>query len=503
MRTLTRSVTAAALAVGIIFYNIAAWAQDEARFRQAIDAFSAYLGAQMGSAVRLTTGQIQIRSEGGAQIATIPDVTFAGASGRERLEVGTVTVTRREAAPGRSRYESALPRQMRAFDGTGENLAITLGESQMIVVIEDANNRLHEANLNIPQIQVRGLKDRGQLDVAQLAVSSRVEPRADGLMDNPAVLRLAGVRFQDPQNGQEVFRLGAFALRWLARGFTLENWDRARAAMEAAQRAPERDQPKLILEALLGLGVQAFGTTIELTELAVTDRNQPVRIGSFTYSDQWEAMNEQASRYNMRIGLQGLTLPPNMPYQRLVPARTELQLVLDKIPSQALSRFFREGVDFGSPGNPRARPGAGEALMAAALQAGVNLRIAPFLWDAPALGAHLNGQVTGNQGGMIPAVASGELALRGLDTLAQELGLGQGQEAAMVTMLTALGQQGAGPDGQPARLYRFEVTPDGRATLNGTDLSALMGMAQQPQQQQRQQRQAPQPQQRQPAPQSK
>jgi hypothetical protein len=477
-----------------------AHAQDEARFRQALDAFTSYVSAQLGSNVRMTTGQIQIRAEGGAQIATIPNVTFAGVSDRGRLEVGTVTVTRRETAPGRGRYEAQLPRAMRAFDETGETAAITLGENQIAVVIEDANLRIHDASLAIAQVQIRGLKDRGQFDIAQVAVSSRVEARPDGLLDNPAVIRIAGVRFQDPQNGQEVFRMGAVGFRWLARGFSWEAWDRMRAAVEEAQKAPEREQPRRMLDSILGLGVQGFGTGVELSELVTNDRTQQTRIGSFTYTDQWEAMNDQASRYNARIGVQGLTLPRNTPYQQLVAGRTELQFVLDKIPTQAVLQFMREGMELGPGGNPPAmRRGAGEALMAAALQAGSTLRIAPFMWDAPALGVHLNGQVTGNQGGAIPVVASGELAIRGLETLAQQLGLGQGQEAGMIAMLQGLGQQGAGPDGQPSRLYRFEVSPDGRATLNGTDMSAIMGMAQQPQRQQPQ-RQAPQQQQRQPAP---
>jgi hypothetical protein len=106
----------------------------------------------------------------------------------------------------------------------------------------------------------------------------------------------------------------------------------------------------------------------------------------------------------------------------------------------------------------------------------------------------LNGQVSANAQSPLRAIGSGELVVRGLDALMREFGVtadqgrtpppggrappsGAGGTNQMLAMLSALGQQGTGPDGQPTRTYRFELTAEGRLMLNGTDMTALLGGA--------------------------
>jgi hypothetical protein len=68
--------------------------------------------------------------------------------------------------------------------------------------------------------------------------------------------------------------------------------------------------------------------------------------------------------------------------------------------------------------------------------------------------------------------------VRGLETVQRELGgAGPNSPAGVITVLMALGQQGTGPNGQPVRNYRIEVTQAGQLMLNGTDMSALIGAA--------------------------
>jgi hypothetical protein len=95
----------------------------------------------------------------------------------------------------------------------------------------------------------------------------------------------------------------------------------------------------------------------------------------------------------------------------------------------------------------------------------------------------LNGQVSANGQSPLRAIGTGELVVRGLDALMRDLGAtnqpgarqGGGGTGAMIGPLVALGQQGTGPDGQPTRTYRIELTADGRLMLNGSDMSALIG----------------------------
>ena len=111
-----RSIVALGLATAVVVGAAAppARAQDAAaQFQQVIDSLMNEVSTRTGGQVRATTSRpIEVREQGGTLVATLPDLAIVGSGGA--LNVGTVTVTQTQPAPGRMRYEAQLPREMRA-----------------------------------------------------------------------------------------------------------------------------------------------------------------------------------------------------------------------------------------------------------------------------------------------------------------------------------------------------------------------------------------------------
>jgi hypothetical protein len=154
-----------------------------------------------------------------------------------------------------------------------------------------------------------------------------------------------------------------------------------------------------------------------------------------------------------------------------------LNLELDDLPMHALHAF---GTASAAARGGNAAPMVPlMALLQAMEQAETTLHIAPLVLEAQAVGGTLNGSITPDARSPLQARASGELVVRGLEAVQRELagqgGQGASSPAGVVAMLTALGQQGTGSDGQPVRTYRIELTSAGQLMLNGTDMTALLG----------------------------
>src|SRR5262249_29386100 len=156
--------------------------------------------------------------------------------------------------------------------------------------------------------------------------------------------------------------------------------------------------------------------------------------------------------------------------------RVNLSLALDDLPMRAFHAYNATVLSARPGSNPTV---AMMTLLQALQQAETTLHIQPIDLESPAVGATLNGTVTADARSPFQAHANGELVVRGLEALQRELG-GQGgragpdSPAGVVAVLVALGQQGSGPNGQPVRTYRIELTPTGQLMLNGADMSALL-----------------------------
>jgi hypothetical protein len=231
-------------------------------------------------------------------------------------------------------------------------------------------------------------------------------------------------------------------------------------------------------------GVAGSTVDITLTDGVYNDGNpQPaVTLGRAVVRQVTTDANQESGTFQLQYQQDGLALRQGLvPMPQYVPARVNLSLQLEDLPMRAVHAYSAAATAARVPGRAAGNPMAAlMTLIQAMQQAETTLHIQPIDLDAPAVGATLTGTVTADGSSPYQAHATGELVVRGLEALQRELGAqggrgGPDSPAGVVGILAALGQQGTGPNGQPVRTYRIELTPTGQLMLNGADMSALLG----------------------------
>ena len=120
--------------------------------------------------------------------------------------------------------------------------------------------------------------------------------------------------------------------------------------------------------------------------------------------------------------------------------------------------------------------------MTALTNAGSQLTIKALSLDTPAAAATLKGNATFDGKAAFSVVASINTVLRGLDGLIKDMQPAPGAKPdpeaqktlATATLVQALGAPGTDESGRDTRTYKLELGPDGKITLNGADMSAVL-----------------------------
>ena len=483
------------MAVGAVV-ALAAWSapaaaqgNPEAQLRQVITDVMNFLNAQSGGQGSVQTSRpIETRMDGGTAIATLPDLTTTDPRRGETVEFGTLTLSQREVAPGRLRYELSLPQRIRATPRTGAApLTITSGGGTFSVVRDVASGIFYEVDFNVSDLHVPP-PDPGAADttIGRLQLGYAISGRPDGLSDAVSRFAMRGLRVAAARGMGGT--AGEISLAFGVQGVRPEDIERIRQAYyEPATDLGQRWQHAFERARAIVTAGGVAGSTIDITvaDGVYNDGNpQPaVTLGRAGLRMVTTDANQDEGTFQLQYQQDGLVLRPGLaPMPQYIPARANVNLQLTDLPMRALHELSNSWVAARGPGAAGNAMPSVMALLQAMQQADTTLNISPIDLEAPAVGATLNGTVTADGHSPFQAHATGELVVRGLEALQRELG-GQGgragpnSPAGVVAMLVALGQQGTGANGQPVRTYRIELTPTGQLMLNGADMSALLGGA--------------------------
>jgi hypothetical protein len=482
----------AASVIAVLAWSTPAAAQGDpqAQLRQLIDDITRYVADQTGGDATLRTSRPpELRMDSGAAIATLPDLSIVGRRGNA-IELGTQTVSQREVAPGRVRYELSLPQRVRAVENSGAApFTVTSSGGTLAVVRDVATGLLREADFTISELNVPPPNPgAANTTLGQLQLGWTISARPDGLSDGGARIAVRGLRAVEQGSGRAT-SAGESSFAFGIQGFRLDDFERVRAAFVEGAAAPFERRWQRAMEVLHTMvdsgGIVGMTAELGVANGAYSDGNLApmVTIGRASLNLVLTALNQAASAYQFRYVQDGLALRQDVvPVPQYIPSRVNVDLLFEQIPTRALHALSVAGLAARRNNSAPPPVAALGMLIEAMSQMGTTLRIAPIDVAAPAVGATLNGTVTADARSPLQASARGDLVVRGLETVQRELGAQGGRSgadspAAVVAVLAALGQQGTGPDGQPVRTYRIELRPEGQLLLNGADMTSLLGPA--------------------------
>ncbi len=480
MRARIRVAAAAAMMV-VVAWALPASSQDDAAaaaLRQTIEEWLATIGARTG-------GPIAVRKEGDGLAATLPDVTIDLNPGIVRF--GTVTLTRRDVAEGRHRYEGPLPRTIR-IEEPQETSTITIGGGSFAVVVDPRTNTAHAYEGSLSNLVLESAAGQDGMSIAAIEIAAEIATRADGLSDSPVRMRVQGVRV-DIQSANQGVTVGEMTLTGNLQGFRLAEYERLREASDAAMRSLDMQELARLFEQWLSFAFASMQVDFALADLAYRDggATPAVTVSRLAIGVGLESLASPRTGARLRYAHDGVAIRDDLaafmaPYQGFAATAMSIELALAGLPAEEVRDTLINGLVSGTIADESFWTDAFDSLLTAAIDNGATVRLGPFEIVSPLLGISGNATVTGNDRSPLSAVGSGSIVIRGLEDAARAvIGDGQGggpdSPAAIIAIISAIGQAGTDASGRPTRSYQIEADEQGRLMLNGTDLSALIGGA--------------------------
>ena len=403
----------------------------------------------------------------------LPSLTISGEDGSS-VQAGVIKLVLTPQADGSWQVGVTIPGRIGvlATDGKPDG-DITIGSQHFAGRWLPALNTFVTLDAGLGSVRAVSQKDPTRLELASLGIRADLSEQPPGRWSGPGSLTLSGLAMVD-EHGVEVARIGSIALEATATGLDMARMVKAGSSADAARH------PELLRDLLASFTAKL--TVSDTTMTAATDHS------SFTVKEVAvhggvDGLDGEQSAIAVGYRHAGLALTESPESKRFVPEKAEMDVAVTSLPNAGLWAAV-EALLKPTPGKTDQQLGErfSQAVMAALTNAGSQFVIKALSLDTPAAAATLKGNATFDGKAAFGLVASVNTVLRGLDGLIKDMqptpGAKPDPEAqktlATATLVQALGAPGTDESGRDTRTYKLELGPDGKITLNGTDMSAVL-----------------------------
>lgn len=426
------------------------------------------------------TGVVAATPDGDAYKVTWPALSFVSDDGG-RMDVGVITLRVRPRADGTQSFTAELPASIPLFDGTNAaNGTITVGSQSTTGVWSPAYETL--TGLDMALGTVAGVDGKGRTVLTIGGINGRLDLRPDGggaLYSGPGTFTLTNLVVQD-ETGAQLATIGTAGTDFT---YTRVDLEKTRKVTQAAQANATGADPTPVPAADFRGLFGGLDFTMTLGDSAFFNPEEDFRFSfkNVSMSMGVNGLDTSSTAVRFAYGHDGLAMTPPPGPADFMPGSAGLSIAALKLPTDAFSQALN--IASGKTDDTTAAL-VGGLLLGALGQAGSEIRLEKLAVVTPATSGHAAGSATFNAGAAFGADGAFTVTLTGLDNAIKALQPAAGRKAAKedqetlagLTMIQALGQPGKDAQGKDARLYKIDITPDGQLLLNGTDLSALMGL---------------------------
>lgn len=437
-------------------------------------------------------GELTVTPENDLYRALIPAFEFVMTEGSVRFEETPVEIAPRE--DGWYDTSFTLP-EGTVLSSTGvEEGRLTIGEQSASGVFAPEIRNFISLDAELQQVEMLSTAEPGTgLTIDRVLLDSAYEETEPGLYDQPGSFVAEGLAL-NMTDGPEHFSLGRATVNFDATDIVLAEVaafsDRFEAmASEAAGPVDEAATMTLFADILEESGFYLSGMDISyvLEDLVVegpmggVDRRVEVpRIGTGGYVSGLKA---ESTEIGFSFDLGGFSIdPPFGTFETLLPREARIDMAMVDIPTDAAVGAIAEWLRTAGPAVAGTGPKPDGDVLAPSIDAmeelmatgsAGRLEIAEISLANAVSSAVFSGEAIPDMSTLMGFTADGTLTITGLDALIEEVrATGAGQEAeAALTFLRGLGTPTTTADGQIVQIYEIEVTPDGQALVNGTDLA--------------------------------
>ncbi|MCW2245168.1 hypothetical protein M2352_000759 [Azospirillum fermentarium] len=431
-------------------------------------------------------GAVTATPDGDAYKVTLPALSFAGDDGA-RMDVGIITFRLKPQTDGTQAFTAQLPASLPIFDAKGAaDGTVTIGTQAISGVWVPAYETLTALDVSLGALAATNAKNQTLLKIGSMA--GRMDLRPDGggaLYSGPGAFTIANLAVQD-ETGTPLATIGSFGTDFTYTRVDLEKsrklTETARTYAETAGADPNPAPPSLTPADFRGL-FGGMGFKVSLGDSTFFDPKDKTRVGlkAFALSMGIDGLDTPSTSVRFGYDHDGLAIVPPPGPADFMPGSAGFSIAALKLPTDALSQVLT--IAAGKTDDTTGALVAG-VLMGALGQAASEIRLEKLAVNTPATSGHAAGAATFAPGAALATTGAFTVTLTGLDNTIKALQPAPGKKPtkedqdtlAGLTMVQALGQPGKDAQGKDARVYKIDITPQGQILLNGTDMSALLGL---------------------------
>jgi len=339
---------------------------------------------------------------------------------------------------------------------------LTFGKRELRVVWFPATASVPTSDLKLGEIRFISSTSKSSVSIESLTAGRTLTAGADGRLSGPGSALATGVVATDDA-GVERLRVASIG-------------------MEAAVDKLDPNRGWSLVSAL-DLTKYAVGLKTALTISGVRfvdDDKKDLTIGTLRLGFDGADLDKPLVSARAELGLRDVKGTLIETVKTAVPSETALSIGAEKLPMLMLGELL---------GDPTAGGPEGERAVLIALRtAGTTVKLTGGRVETPLAAGTLEGAGTFKPGTPLGIVGESTAVLRGIDDVIASVRPKPGEKAdkeardlmGVLSMIKMFGQAGKDDQGRETRTYKFEATPEGRILLNGSDVSAIAGMADEP-----------------------
>lgn len=439
------------------------------------------------SPLRITwKGEVKAVPSGTFYAVTLPPLSLLDNDG-VRIELGQIDLQMTPRDDGMQSVKVTFPNEIESFEGKVPTGKLTIGSQRTdgiwapayktFVTMESAYS-----NLTATTFKEDGKRADSHTTIGSVDVKFDLKRDRDDIWSGPVAVSAKDIASRDDEN-REVLSISTMTMGGAYNHVNLAQLARLGEIGEQLEKADGAEETRLLSELLnqiKGLMSGSNGTFgVENIKVLDTDDNSTVSIASLSFNGGVADLDKPAGSATMGFDLKGLAMSLSPELDPFLPRGAGLQLTAANIPPDALWQTLQEIIV--APEDSDIPTTAMMALMSAFGASGAELRLERLSVDTALTQTSGTGHARVAPTAALGAVGQASFIVRGLDEAIkaiQEKGKTDedAQEVLSMLAMTQLwGQAATDEQGRPIRRYDLVLTNEGEMTLNGTDLSALLG----------------------------
>jgi len=436
-------------------------------------------------------GRTGVTPAGDHYDADLPSLEITSDDG-SRAVVGVIKLALIPNGDGSWGVGLSVPPQITLLGADGKPEGdVTIGSQRFFGRWLPSLNTFVKADGSYGDVRAASKKDGNRFEIGSLVLRTDLTEQPAGRWSGPSTLVLNKLVAVD-EHGVQVARLGSAAIEASMSGMDLGNalvLGTQPAPPAAAGQPPAKEDAQAavrrhltMLHGLLG----AASAKLRITDLTMTapGDGSSFTIGQITLRGGIDGLDNGKSTLSLGYDHAGLKIEPNPGPREFTPEKVEFAVSATDLPNVGLWAALEKLLQ---PAPGQTDDQAGQQFLVdaqtALTQGGSKLRVDSLQIDTPATAATIKGEARFNNQSVFGIVANLDMVMRGLDAAMKQLQPAPGAKVdedtqstlALLSMVQVMGAPGKDASGRDIRTYKLELGADGKITLNGADMSALLG----------------------------